>query len=99
MSKPTTKPNVLGASLLNLRPPKPIELPDETAAALPVDNTPIGVMFRLDPPDHAVVSDYARDKQMSMQELLETAINALRLGDGLAPITGRPRSKTRRRRY
>lgn len=99
MSNPTTKPNVLGSALLSLRPTAPgNESPEKATTALSLDKTPIGVMFRLDPPDHEVVSTYARDKQMSVQELLEHAINAVRLSDGLAPITGRPRSKTRRRR-
>ena len=99
MSKPTTKPNVLGSALRSLRPTPPgSEPPEKATTALSLDKMPIGVMFRLDPPDHAVVSAYARDKQMSLQELLEHAINAVRLSDGLAPITGRPRSKTRRRR-
>lgn len=97
MNKSITKPNVLGSALKGLRPPKPTEQVKNvllTAAS----KSPIGVMFRLDPQDHEIVSDYARDKQMSMQELLEFAINVVRSSEGLAPIQGRPRSKTRIKR-
>jgi len=62
------------------------------------DQRPVGVVFRLNPDDHEVVTEYARSKKMSIQELIETAINKLRGTDGLPPITGRPRSKTRLRR-
>jgi len=64
----------------------------------PEDQRPVGVVFRLNPQDHAVVTEYARSKKMSIQELIETAINRLRELEELAPITGRPRSKTRLRR-
>ena len=59
------------------------------------DDRPIGVMFRLTPRDHEIVSDYARDLRMSVQELLEKAVNRMRKADGLSEIQGRPRSRTR----
>lgn len=62
------------------------------------DQKPIGVVFRLNPDDHEVVTEYARNKKMSIQELLEAAVNLLRDSEGLPPIKGRPRSKTRLRR-
>jgi len=65
----------------------------------PEDIRPVGVVFRLNPDDHEVVTEYARDKKMSIQELIEVAINRLRSSENLPPITGRPRSKTRLRRY
>lgn len=51
--------------------------------------------MRLDPDDHEIVTEYARNKGMSIQELLETAVNLMREAEGLAPIRGRPRSVTR----
>lgn len=62
------------------------------------DQRPIGVVFRLNPGDHEVVTEYARSKKMSIQALMEAAINRLREAEGLAPIKGRPRSKTWPRR-
>jgi len=62
------------------------------------DQKPIGVVFRLYPDDHEVVTEYARNKKMSIQELLEAAINLLRESEGRPPIKGRPRSRTRLRR-
>lgn len=59
---------------------------------------PIGVVFRLNANDHEVVTEYARDKRMSIQQLIEASINHLRDSDGLPPIEGRPRSKTRLRK-
>ena len=32
---------------------------------------PIGVVIRLNPDDHEVVTEYARSKKMSVQELIE----------------------------
>ena len=62
------------------------------------EKRPIGVVFRLNANDHEVVTEYARDKRMSIQELIEACINHLRDSDGLPPIEGRPRSKTRLRK-
>jgi hypothetical protein len=62
-------------------------------AATKKKKPPIGVMFRLDPSDHAVVTKYAGDMKMSVQELLEHAVNELRRSDGLSLIKGRPRGK------
>jgi len=71
---------------------------DHNAETAPVQKeAPIGVGFRLDPADYAVMMDYASAKKMSMQELLENAVNLMRKVDGLEPIKGRPRSKTRRK--
>lgn len=103
MSKKTS---ILGGALSGLKKPaEPVAAAVATEQARPVqlaaeseDDRPIGVLFRLNPRDHEIVSDYARDLRMSMQELIEKAINKMRVSDGLAPIEGRPRSKTRRRR-
>lgn len=53
--------------------------------------------FTPTPRDHEIVSNYARDMRMSVQELLENAVNRMRKANGLSEIQGRPRSKTRRR--
>lgn len=77
----------------------PAPAPAPTSQALPpVDDTPIGVVVRFNPRDHKTVSDYASQLDMSLQELVETAINKMRAAEGLSQIEGRPRSKTRRRR-
>ena len=99
---PIKKPNVLGSALAGLALTAPA-VPEKQPAARQVthdedDNRPIGVLFRLNPRDHEVVSDYARDRGWSVQELLEHAVNRMRESEGLSPIQGRPRSKTRRRR-
>jgi len=71
---------------------------DHTVETAPAQKeAPIGVGFRLDSPDYAVMMEYASAKKMSMQELLENAVNLMRKADGLEPIKGRPRSKTRRK--
>ena len=102
MSKKTS---ILGGALSGLKKTSEPVATVATEATRPVqltaeaeDDRPIGVLFRLNPRDHEIVSDYARDLRMSMQELIENAINKMRTSDGLAPIEGRPRSKTRRRR-
>lgn len=99
----TKKSNVLGGALSGLAPVAPAvpaaPSPVPQAAHEEEDNRPIGVVFRLNPRDHEVVSDYARHRGWSVQELLENAINRMREAEGLSPIQGRPRSKTRRRRY
>lgn len=96
------KPNVLGGALAGIAPAAPV-VPQTPAPASQIaseeDNRPIGVVFRLNPRDHEVVSDYARHRGWSVQELLEQAINRMREAEGLSPIQGRPRSKTRHRRY
>lgn len=98
------KTGVLGAAFAGLN--KPVaKARDEMTAEPQVqatpssssDDRPIGVMFRLTPRDHEIVSDYARDMKMSVQELLENAVNRMRKADGLSEIQGRPRSKTRRK--
>lgn len=101
----STKPSVLGSALAGLRPAErgqkseksPSHL-DSLTHEVEIDNKPIGVLFRMNPRDHEIVSAYSRDKKMSVQELIEAGINKLRLTDGLAPIEGRPRSKTRLQR-
>jgi len=103
-----TKPNVLGNANFSIKKKDQVDQPVPadasqaatvpSPAALAENDPPIGVLFRLNSRDHEIVSDYARDLKMSMQELIETAINRMRRADGLAEITGRPRSKTRRRR-
>lgn len=99
---PTKKPSVLGGALAGLAPAAPAAALQPTAAPQAAhaedDSRPVGVIFRLNPRDHEVVSDYARDRGWSVQELLEHAINRMRESEGLSPIQGRPRSKTRRRR-
>lgn len=100
------KPSILGGALSGLKKStEPTAAVVDTEPSRPAqiaidadDDRPIGVLFRLNPRDHEIVSDYARDLRMSMQELIENAINKMRVADGLAPIEGRPRSKTRRRR-
>mgnify|MGYP003597629700 CR=1 FL=1 len=99
------KPGVLGAAFAGLNRPAAKATDEMTAepkvqATTPSsssDDRPIGVMFRLTPRDHEIVSDYARDMRMSVQELLENAVNRMRKADGLSEIQGRPRSKTRRK--
>lgn len=100
------KPGVLGAAFAGLSRPTAKatdEMPmteEPRVQATPSgssDDRPIGVMFRLTPRDHEIVSDYARDMKMSVQELLENAVNRMRKADGLSEIQGRPRSKTRRK--
>lgn len=100
------KPGVLGAAFAGLSRPATKardEMPiteEPKVQATPSsssDDRPIGVMFRLTPRDHEIVSDYARDLRMSVQELLEKAVNRMRKADGLSEIQGRPRSKTRRK--
>ncbi len=91
---------VLGGALNALKKQtettKPVETPP--APPPPMDNTPIGVVVRFNPRDHDTVSQYASQHDMSIQELVETAINKMRAAEGLSLIEGRPRSKTRRRR-
>jgi hypothetical protein len=98
----TKKSNVLGGALAGLSPAAPAAPAKQPAAPQITqdedDNRPIGVLFRLSPRDHEVVSDYARDRGWSVQELLEHAVNRMRESEGLSAIEGRPRSKTRRRR-
>lgn len=100
MNKKSSLGNAL-ASIKRTDPPasEPAMTPP-AAAPEPVkdEGPPIGVLFRMSPRDHKVVSDYADDLGMSVQELIETAINKMREASGLAGIQGRPRSKTRRRR-
>lgn len=94
----------LGAALGAIKKADPAAVaaaaPVGQPASAPADETtaPVGVVFRMSPRDHQIVSDYADDLGMSMQELIETAINEKRQRQGLAPIQGRPRSRTRRRR-
>lgn len=95
--------SALGGALAGLKKPEPSLEP--SAAALPVvqpsaalDAPPIGVVIRFNSRDHETVSQYADQLGMSLQQLVETAINQMRSLQGLAPIEGRPRSKTRRRR-
>ena len=98
----TKKQSVLGGALDGLAPAVPAAATPPAAAPQAThaedDSRPVGVVFRLNPRDHEVVSDYARDRGWSVQELLEHAINRMRESEGLSPIQGRPRSKTRRRR-
>lgn len=101
MSKVTS---ALGGALAGIKKPEP----RDEASASPVvqhptqppetEAPPIGVVVRFSPRDHETVSEYALQLGMSLQELVETAINEKRVRQGLAPIQGRPRSKTRRRR-
>lgn len=100
----TPKKSILGSSLSSLtsavEPPKaepaaPVQM---TPPKVPENDSPVGVLFRMNPADHEVVSDYARQHGMSIQELIEKAINKMRRNEGLKEIEGRPRSKTRRRR-
>lgn len=98
----SAKPNVLGTALAGLRPAEEQKKTEKRSTQfdlLPnkveIDKKPIGVLFRMNLRDHEIVSAYSRDKNMSVQELIEVAINTLRVTDGLAPIEGRPRSKTR----
>lgn len=99
-SKPAS---ALGGALLGI---KKLE-PRHDAVAPPVvslppvstdDVPPIGVVVRFNVRDHETVTEYAAQLGMSIQELVETALNEKRIRQGLAPIQGRPRSKTRRRR-
>lgn len=102
MSKVTS---ALGGALAGIKKPEPR---DEASSVPPVvqhpaqppemEAPPIGVVVRFNPRDHETVSEYALQLGMSLQELVETAINEKRVRQGLAPIQGRPRSKTRRRR-
>jgi hypothetical protein len=98
----------LGGALAGIKKPEP--LPQVAQQVEPVqpqpavtppagnDDAPIGVVVRFNPRDHETVTEYADQLGMSLQELVETAINEKRARQGLAPIQGRPRSKTRRRR-
>lgn len=98
----------LGGALAGIKKPEPmlqVEQPFESvqpqqAAKPPAggEAAPIGVVVRFNPRDHETVTEYADQLGMSLQELVETAINEKRSRQGLAPIQGRPRSKTRRRR-
>ncbi len=100
--------SALGGALAGIKKPEPmvqVEQPVEAAqsqraATQPAgtDDAPIGVVIRFGPRDHETVTRYANDLGMSVQELVETAINEKRERQGLIPIQGRPRSKTRRRR-
>ena len=101
----SAKPSVLGGALAGLRPAEGQQKPEKRPTHLDllpnkveIDNKPIGVLFRMNPRDHEIVSAYSRDKKMSVQELIEAGINTLRVMDGLAPIEGRPRSRTRLQR-
>lgn len=103
----TTPRKALGGAFKGLRTTAANETPAAAPAPAPasvslqpapVDDTPIGVVVRFNPRDHKTVSDYAGQLDMSIQELVETAINKMRAAEGLSQIEGRPRSKTRRRR-
>lgn len=93
-----TKPNVLGSALSGLRGPANKAVTAEAPAQQPDASASIMVAFRLGLEDHEVVSEYARAKGWSVQELIERSINAMREAEGLASIKGRPRAKTRARR-
>lgn len=95
----------LGGALAGIKKPEPRLEPSAAASpvvqpseALVEDAPPIGVVIRFNSRDHETVSQYADQLGMSLQQLVETAINQMRSLQGLAPIQGRPRSKTRRRR-
>lgn len=97
--------SALGSALSAIKKPEqvqPVEFAQPLVAAKSTaagdGGQPIGVVIRFNPRDHETVTRYADDLGMSMQELVETAINEKRARQGLAPIEGRPRSKTRRRR-
>lgn len=95
------KKPTLGGALSALRSPAPTATPQPNAASSSqpsvASTTPIGVVVRFNPRDHRTVSNYADQLGMSIQELVETAINKMRSAEGLSVIEGRPRSKTRRR--
>lgn len=102
----TTKarPGVLGAAFAGLNWPgvkamdeMPAEPKVQATPSSSSDDRPIGMMFRLTPRDHEIVSDYARYMKMSVQELLKNVVSRMRKADGLSEIQGRPRSKTRRK--
>lgn len=95
--------SALGGALAGLKKPEAraeIEAPPVVQpASAPVDDSPpVGVVIRFSPRDHETVTRYADDLGMSIQQLVETSINEMRTRQGLAPLHGRPRSKTRRRR-
>lgn len=93
----------LGGALSGLKKPEarvevasqPVFQPSSPEPAY--DSPPVGVVIRFSPRDHETVTRYADDLGMSLQQLVETAINQMRSLQGLAPLQGRPRSKTRRR--
>lgn len=95
--------SALGGALSGLKKPEarlevaapPVAPPSPLSAD---DAPPVGVVIRFSPRDHETVTRYADDLGMSIQQLVETSINEMRARQGLAPIQGRPRSKTRRRR-
>ena len=56
-----------------------------------------GIMFRLTPADWKRVKGYATTREKSVQELLEIGFNMLLGSEGLEPIDGIPRDKSRSR--
>lgn len=97
----TKKPNVLGGALAAMN--KPVEKEQTSPFSIPPveiaeDDRPVGVIVRLPPADHRAVSNFARERNMSLQEFVEHAINAVFKAEGLAPIVGMPRPKGRRPR-
>lgn len=102
MMATTKKPNVLGGALASMSKPSQLE-PSTAAYVVPPadvddDDRPVGVIVRLPPADHRAVSAFARDRNMSLQEFVENAINVVFKAEGLAPIVGMPRPKGRRPR-
>ena len=94
--------NTLGVALNRLKKPEavdiqPVQAPESVPEPKAPASRPVHVMIRFNPRDHETVSDYASDLNMSIQELIEVAINEKRARQGLSPIEGRPRSKTRRK--
>ena len=90
--------NVLGNSLKSLNQSKTKDdefLPLEKSTIKPKRDMTIGIVFRLGASDHEVITKYAYDLGMSVQELIEVAINSMRRAHGLSELEGRPRSKTR----
>lgn len=94
----------LGGALNRLKKPESADVqpvatsgPESQPMAKSPASPPVCVVIRFNPRDHETVSDYASDLNMSIQELVEVAINEKRARQGLAAIEGRPRSKTRRR--
>ena len=76
---------------------------DPVAPVTPPDDEPVvkvatkGIMFRLTPADWKRVKDYATAREKSVQELLEIGFNMLLRSEGLEPIDGIPRDKSRSR--
>lgn len=57
---------------------------------------PKGIMFRVMPADWHRVKRYAETREKSVQEILEIAFNMLLKSEGLEPIDGIPRDKSRK---